>query len=276
MKRIAKINRRTVEENIYKKFHDTNWDYMIKTTTLMCDKKPNYTLLDLFKAPRLRMITILLCIMWMTTSLVFEGHARNAGSIGSNIFIVHTIGSFTEFPADIILVLILDKVGRRWPCAIALMLGGIFSLLATIVPYGIYSATLAILGRATANFSYNLGVQYAAELLPTVVRGQGVAFIHIMGYIASMIAPLVVYLANFATLLPMFILGGVGLIGGFCCLWLPESLGCELPQTIEDGENIGVNQKFFSFPCSSSRSSQKKANVKIIVTKAESLDTLNL
>lgn len=211
--------------------------------------------------------------MWMTTSLVFEGHARNAGSIGSNIFIVHTIGSFTEFPADIILVLILDKVGRRWCCSVALMLGGLFSLLATLAPFGIYSAALAIVGRATANFSYNLGIQYAAELLPTVIRGQGLTFVHIMGYIASMVAPLVVYLSNIWTLLPMIVLGVVGLVGGFCCLYLPETLGCDLPQTIEDGENIGRDQKFMDFPCCGNRKmTQKDRNtiVKIIVTNSSS------
>lgn len=67
---------------------------------------------------------------------MFDGHARNAGSIGSDIFVVHTIGSFTELPADIFLVLILDSWGRRWPCGGALILGGIFSLVATLVPFG--------------------------------------------------------------------------------------------------------------------------------------------
>lgn len=112
---------------------------------------------------------------------------------------------------------------------------------------------MAIFGRATANFSYNLGCQYAAELLPTVVRGQGIAFIHIMGYIASIIAPFVVYLANISKLLPLLIFGLIGILGGTCCLFLPESLGCELPQTLDDGENIGKGKKFFYFPCCASR-----------------------
>lgn len=114
---------------------------------------------------------------------------------------------------------------------------------------GTSSAALAILGRATANFSYNLGCQYAAELLPTVVRGQGIAFIHIMGYIASILAPFVVYLATISKVLPLLIFGMIGILGGTCCLFLPESVGCELPQTLEDGENIGRGQKFFQFPC---------------------------
>lgn len=52
------------------------------------------------------------------------------------------------------------------------------------------------MGRFSINISYNIGLQYAAELLPTVVRAQGVALIHIMGYVASIIAPFVVYLVR--------------------------------------------------------------------------------
>lgn len=62
---------------------------------------------------------------------------------------------------------------------------------------GLPSATLAIMGRFAINISYNIGLQYAAEILPTVVRAQGVALIHIMGYVASIIAPFVVYLVRF-------------------------------------------------------------------------------
>lgn len=155
----------------------------------------------------------------------------------------------------------IDYWGRRWPSVGALLIGGVFSLFAAVVPYGAYSATLAILGRASANFSYNLGCQYAAELLPTVVRGQGITLIHIMGYVASLIAPFVVYLANFSTSLPLIVLGIVGIAGGLFCLYLPESLNCELPQTMADGEEFGKDQKFWSFPCCGKhRINQKEAS----------------
>lgn len=61
---------------------------------------------------------------------------------------------------------------------------------------GIPSASMAIMGRFAINISYNIGLQYAAELLPTVVRAQGVALVHIMGYVASIVAPFVVYMVS--------------------------------------------------------------------------------
>lgn len=52
MKRIAKINGKTVDDAVYKKFYDTNM-----SPSHGFEEKVNYTLLDLFKTPRMRKIT---------------------------------------------------------------------------------------------------------------------------------------------------------------------------------------------------------------------------
>lgn len=130
-----------------------------------------------------------------------------------------------------------------------MVLSGIFSLLATVAPAGVISASMAIVGRFFVNISYNIGLQYAAEILPTVVRAQGVAFIHIMGYVASIIAPFVVYLSKVSPMLPLIILGFLGIAGGLLSLLLPETLNHDLPQTLNDGEEFGRGQSIWDFPC---------------------------
>lgn len=185
----------------------------------------------------------------MAISLVFDGHVRNVGSLGLDFFFTFTVAAATELPADTLLTLTLDRWGRRWLAFGTMLMSGIFSLLAVCVPVGVYSATLAILGRFSVNISYNIGLQYAAELLPTVVRAQGVAFIHIMGYVASILAPFVVYLSVIANELPLIVLGILGIIGGFLSLYLPETLNHELPQTLSDGEEFGRGQGMWDFPC---------------------------
>jgi hypothetical protein len=47
--------------------------------------------------------------------------------------------------------------------------------------------------------------------------------------------------------LPSLILGGLCLIGAFCCLFLPETTNKQIPATLEDGENFGKDEKFFDF-----------------------------
>ncbi|GAB0091927.1 organic cation transporter protein [Sergentomyia squamirostris] len=244
MKKFEKINKTDVPPQVYQDFTDSCAKLQEEEA-----KADSYSVLDLFKTPRLRKITILLVVIWMAISLVFDGHVRNVGSLGLDIFFTFTVAAATEFPADTLLTLTLDRWGRRWLACGTMVMSGLFSLAATAVPMGAYSATLAILGRFSVNISYNIGLQYAAELLPTVVRAQGVAFIHIMGYVASIVAPFVVYLANIDTTLPLIVLGIVGIIGGVLSLFLPETLNHELPQTLADGEDFGRGQRIWDFPC---------------------------
>lgn len=243
MKSIEKRNGKSVSPEIYQNFEES-------CLKMREDEKQNTcSVLDLFRTPRLRRITVLLIVIWMAISLVFDGHVRNVGSLGLDIFFTFTVASFTEFPADTLLTLTLDRFGRRWLACGSMVASGIFSLLATAAPVGVYSASLAIAGRFFVNISYNIGLQYAAELLPTVVRAQGVAFIHIMGYVASIVAPFVVYLGILSPMLPLIILGILGILGGLLSLFLPETLDHELPQTLADGEEFGRGQSIWDFPC---------------------------
>lgn len=244
LKKFERINGKEIQPQMYEDFRDSCLKIQEEEAEIS-----NYSVLDLFKTPHLRKITILMIIIWGSISLVFDGHVRNVGSLGLDFFFTFTVAAATEFPADTLLTLTLDKWGRRWLACGSLVASGIFSLLATCVPLGAVSATLAICGRFSVNISYNIGLQYAAELLPTVVRAQGVAFIHIMGYVASIISPFIVYLANIHTTLPLIILGVLGIVSGLVSLMLPETLGQELPQTLADGEQFGRNQKFWEFPC---------------------------
>ncbi|XP_059610037.1 organic cation transporter protein-like [Phlebotomus argentipes] len=248
LRKFEKINGTDVPPQIYNDFTESCAKIREEETDT-----ESYSVLDLFRTPRLRKITIVLVLIWMAISLVFDGHVRNVGSLGLDIFFTFTVAAATEFPADTLLTLTLDRWGRRWLACGTMVFSGVFSLLATVVPIGVYSATLAILGRFAVNISYNIGLQYAAELLPTVVRAQGIAFIHIMGYVASIVAPFVVYLSNITVSLPLVVLGIVGILGGLLSLLLPETLNHELPQTLADGEEFGRGQRIWDFPCCSKK-----------------------
>lgn len=276
LRKFARINRKSVDESIFKKFEQDCEELRRREEELSTEcapdgtKKPKtYSILDLFRSPHLCKITVLLIIIWMMISLVFDGHVRNVDNLGMDLFITFTIASVTEFPADTFLTLTLDRWGRRWLAFGTMVASGLFSLMATAVPVGIVSATFAILGRFSVNISYNIGLQYAAELLPTVVRAQGVAFIHIMGYIAQMIAPFVVYLAQVQQSLPLIILGFMGVAGGCLSLLLPETLDKELPQTLQDGEEFGKDQKFFEFPCIGKKAKEIERELEMAAAEEE-------
>lgn len=131
LKKIERINRTTVKPEIYQ-------DFANSCTKMQEDEKKNssYSILDLFRTPRLRNTTILLIVIWMLISLVFDGHVRNVGSIGLNFFVTFSVACATECPADVFLTLTLDRWGRRWLAFGTLVFSGIFSIMAAAFPIG--------------------------------------------------------------------------------------------------------------------------------------------
>lgn len=109
LKKFERINGKTIAPQIYKDFTDS--------CNKLHEEEANnnqHSVLDLFKTPRLRNITILLIVIWMAISLVFDGHVRNVGALGLNVFVTFTVAAATECPADIFLTFTLDRWGRRW------------------------------------------------------------------------------------------------------------------------------------------------------------------
>ncbi|XP_063372187.1 carcinine transporter-like [Cydia amplana] len=259
LQKCGKVNGKKLPDEIIKEFRETAAE-LAKSE----QETKNYSALDLFKTPRLRKHSVLLVLIWCTTAMVFDGHVRNVGSLGLDMFLTFTVATATEFPADVLLISILDILGRRWLAFGSMVISGIFSFLATTVAQGIPSASLAIVGRFAVNISYNIGMQYAAELLPTVVRAQGLALIHIAGYVATILVPYIVYMATIAVEIPLLILGALGLLGGTLCLFLPESMGKAMPQTIQDGEDYGREQRFWEFPCCGRKNLSNKEDVETI------------
>lgn len=179
-----------------------------------------------------RRTTILLTVTWGVIQMSYDGHIRCLNNLGMNMFVTFTIASATEFPAEMLLIYLLDVLGRRWSLFGAVILAGLFSLCAASVSIGVAYASLAICSRLFISVSSNIAMQYAAELLPTVVRGEGVSLIHVTGYITSILSPFIAFSSNLMYNLPMIILGVSSVFAGTLCLFLPETLMEQLPQTI--------------------------------------------
>jgi len=149
-----------------------------------------------------------------------------------NIFIVFTIASSTEFPSEILMTYTLDICGRRLSLFFAGICSSLFSFCAAAMPLNIYFVLFAIISRFFINISYNVALQFAAELLPTVVRCEGVALIHIMGNAATFLSPFVAFSSRIHHNIPMIIMGVASFVSGLLCLFLPETLKQQLPQSL--------------------------------------------
>lgn len=215
------------------------------------EKRPKVNVLDLFKTPVLRRRFLLLCLMSITLSIAYDAHMRNTAHIGPSVFFTFTLAGFVELPADLLTMLLMEKLGRRHTLVGTVVVGGLSCLAVAAVPADAHTAilVLAMVGRFLITMSGNVGLQYKVEVLPTVARAQGMAFIHTIGFVAAFLSPYVVYLSKFGHFLPYTILGVVTIVGGLVCVLLPETLDQKLPDSLEDGEAFFAGQGCCYNPC---------------------------
>lgn len=188
-------------------------------------------------------------------TLCYDAISRNVNGLDYSPFMIFTVTSSTILPACLFILAVQDKVGRKALASGALLLSGLFTATSGTVqafmnkPEPSLILTLAIIARLGITIAYNSGAQYAVELIPTVVRGQGVSAIHVAGYAASFFSPQILYLANVWKPSPDVILGLLLVLGAIACLFLPETLNKTLPVSLQDGEEFGEDEGVFEFAC---------------------------
>ena len=95
--------------------------------------------------------------------------------------------------------------------------------------------------------SFYMWYLQAIELFPTAIRNSGMGFSNVMRDSIQIFAPQVTYLALVDKRIPYFIIAGINFIGAIAASFLPETLGCSLPETILAASEFGKNQRFLSW-----------------------------
>ena len=90
-----------------------------------------------------------------------------------------------------------EQVGYRHTY-LFFLLSTIFSLGYGLICHDLSSVRLGsgLMGRMTIAAAYFVCLQYASELIPTVLRGRGVALCEVAGGVAIILSPGIVYLVS--------------------------------------------------------------------------------
>ncbi|KAJ8676291.1 hypothetical protein QAD02_012078 [Eretmocerus hayati] len=262
LKRIASVNKVKPDPSFYETFY-RNLESAENITE-------SANLLDLFRTPRLAKITIILTAFWALTVMAFDGHVYSLKLLNSSVFASFSLACATELPAGLLLTVLLDRWGRRFCGFITMASTTVFSFAELLLNSDSSKLVMSISSRFALNMAANVGLQYAAEILPTPVRAQGVGMVHIVGILAHSVAPYIVDTVQWWADMPMLIISVISFICAALVLFLPETLGRPMPQTMQEGEDFGKDQKFWSLPCcddlsygSSYRSSSRNNNREI-------------
>nr|CAD7207114.1 unnamed protein product [Timema douglasi] len=157
----------------------------------------------MFRTPHLRRNTSILLFKSMVLTLCFDAISRNVEGLNYNPFFMFSVTSVTKLPSSLVIVALQDRVGRKAMASGALLLSGLFTVVSglTLAILGtgtdpLLATAFAVVSRFGVNMAYSSGAQYAAELIPTEVRGQGVAAVHVAGYAATFFSAQILYLVS--------------------------------------------------------------------------------
>ncbi len=78
----------------------------------------------------------------MAIAIVYDGHVRSLESLAYNVFITNSLAGFLEFPADLIPVFTMDRLGRRWTMHISLIVAALGGIASWFIPIGIITAII--------------------------------------------------------------------------------------------------------------------------------------
>ncbi|XP_068003633.1 solute carrier family 22 member 2-like isoform X1 [Melanerpes formicivorus] len=201
--------------------------------------KPSF--LDLVRTTQMRKYTFILMYSWFTSSVLYQGLIMHMGIASGNVYLDFLYSALVEFPAAFILMLTLDRIGRRYPWSAANLIAGGACLLTALMPDTLYwlKMAAACLGRMGITMCYEIICLVNPELYPTFLRNLGVLVCSSLCDLGGIITPFLVYrLAELWHELPLVIFAVISLINGGLVLLLPEMKGKSLPETIEDAENL--------------------------------------
>ncbi|XP_052827134.1 organic cation transporter protein isoform X1 [Octopus bimaculoides] len=231
-------------------------EFYVMLTEKTCNKEAvavNGSFRDLFKSRILLYRAFNVFFNWTAVNTVYYGLVFGSASLAGNLFVSTSLMAAVELASYVVLIFLLKKTGRKPLYSSSIILAGIACFTSGFVKIWaadmVWLSTLLLLvGKFAASAAFAIIYNYTTELFPTVIRNTILGLSSCFGRIGSMAAPYILVAggqmkSKFGVGLPVIFFGIFSIIAGLLSLFLPETKGCSLPDTFEEGENIGRKVK---------------------------------
>ncbi|GAA6219666.1 solute carrier family 22 member 5-like [Lates japonicus] len=206
-------------------------------------KVESLSFLDLLRTTNIRLITLMLWLIWFSSSISYFGLSFNMSSLYGNPFLNYFLVSAVEVPAYVVSWLAARSLPRRLSFISFTLLGALALLLIQVTLHSQPALTLALVLLGKFGILAGTGVlyMYTGELSPTVIRNTAMSSCAMFSRVGSSISPYLLQLAAFDQLLPWIVVGSLSLLSVLLCVFLPETFRQPLPDTIQQ---MALTQKF--------------------------------
>uniref|UniRef100_A0A8D2ZUK3 Major facilitator superfamily (MFS) profile domain-containing protein n=1 Tax=Scophthalmus maximus TaxID=52904 RepID=A0A8D2ZUK3_SCOMX len=198
-------------------------------------KAESHSILDLLRTTNIRNITLMLWLIWLSSSVSYFGLSFNMSSLYGSPFLNYFLLSAVELPAYVTTWLAARSLPRRLSFIIFTVLGAIALLLIQAIPRSnpALTLTLVLLGKFGILAGSGVMYMYTGELSPTVIRNTAMSSCAMFSRVGSSVSPYLLQLAVFYQFLPWIVVGSLSMLSVLLCLCLPETFRQPLPDTIQ-------------------------------------------
>uniref|UniRef100_A0A4W4GFY4 Major facilitator superfamily (MFS) profile domain-containing protein n=2 Tax=Electrophorus electricus TaxID=8005 RepID=A0A4W4GFY4_ELEEL len=191
-----------------------------------------------FKSATIIMRLFIMSFIGLASALTYYGICFGVGSFGVDVYLAQFFSGLSESPS-LLLPLLLARWGRRSFCMATLLLSGTGCLLSLLVSkfcqIPALVMALALMGKLCVQATTCVSLLYGIELFPTVIRQKCVGLVS-LSYRMGCIVNAVVAPKGGISVGAMICYSSGPLLGAALCLFLPETSGIPLPDTVQDCE----------------------------------------
>uniref|UniRef100_G1MHU9 Solute carrier family 22 member 11 n=1 Tax=Ailuropoda melanoleuca TaxID=9646 RepID=G1MHU9_AILME len=201
------------------------------------------SLLDLFLVPKLRWrswIPSLALPCSFSQMVSYYGLVMDLQNLGSDIFLLQVLFGAVDLLGRATTTFLFSFLGHRMTLASFQTMAGLSILANVLVPQDLPTLRLvfAVLGKGCFGISLTSISVYKPELYPTALRMTADGFLQSAGRLGAVTGPLIRMTRQAAPLLAPISYGVIPMASSLILLlFLPETQGLPLPDTIQDLEN---------------------------------------
>ncbi|KAJ8723075.1 hypothetical protein PYW08_002987 [Mythimna loreyi] len=236
----AKMNKKNLSSDTIKLLTEEPDNLPQRDEEAPVEKDKRSILMQVLRS-RTLMCRMLVCsFWWFTLTFVYYGLSINSVSLAGNSYVNYILTSLVEIPGYCLSVLTLDRFGRKSSIMTAFIICGLSLVAMAFVPMSIpcLQRALNMLGKLCISMAMSSIYIYTGELFPTQARQSMLGTCSILGGIGALMAPQTPLLMAYMGQLSYLVFGVMAGMSGLLMLLTPETLKANLPDTIEQAENM--------------------------------------
>uniref|UniRef100_UPI00398EB534 solute carrier family 22 member 17-like n=1 Tax=Pristiophorus japonicus TaxID=55135 RepID=UPI00398EB534 len=164
---------------------------------------------------------------------------HNVLGTNSGFYLTYLLSAGTGGLACLFLCFTVDRFGRRGILLLSMTLTGLASLILLGLTEYLNDAaimTFSILGLFSSHAVAMLSVFFSAEVIPTVIRGEGLGLILALASVGQLSSPIMDLHNQHGYFLHHVVYASFAILCTLCIMLLPESKRKPLPESVRDGE----------------------------------------